>query len=90
MDNEEAIQQKKLHDAIEEVLIEDGELKDGHVLTGWVVCFETMSMSEADDSFAGSFYGPREMSTWRALGLVEWVRRFSLRPGDDDGDDLDD
>lgn len=87
---EELEQQQKLHSVIEETLQELGDLKEGQLLTGWVICFEAIDMSDETENFAGSFYGPREMSTWRALGLLEWVRRFSLRPGDDEGDGLDD
>lgn len=90
MDDLEQEHQERLHKVIEEILLESGDIKEGQILTGWVVCYEAMHISEASGGFAGSFYGPREMSTWRALGLIEWVRRFSLRPDDDDEDDGDD
>ena len=89
MDEKEMKQQQKLHEAIEETLREDGDLKEGHVLSGWVICYESISLDPEEPGFAGSFYGPREMTTWRALGLVEWVRRFSLRPGADLDEDDD-
>jgi hypothetical protein len=89
VDSRETEQQQRLHDAIEEVLREDGDLKEGHVLSGWVVCYEGISIDPEEDALVGSFYGPREMTSWRALGIVEWVRRFTLRPGNDDGDDED-
>jgi hypothetical protein len=79
--DEESARQQRLHDAIEEALADD---LDGLVLTGWIVCFETAALGEDVTAHAGTFYGPREMTTWRALGLVEWARRFSLEPGSDD------
>ena len=91
MDSEELEQQQKLHDVIEETLREDGVMDSGRILSGWVICYETISLNPEDGSSAGHFYGPREMTSWKALGLVEWVRRFSIGPGfGDGGDDEDD
>jgi len=81
MDEKEAYLQQQLHEAIETALSDDLE---NLVLTGWVVCFETTSLTDEARAHAGTFYGPREMTTWRALGLVEWARRFSLEPGTDE------
>jgi hypothetical protein len=83
MDSGEAERQQALHEAIAEAL---GDDLDGLVLAGWVVCFETAALTDDATAHAGTFYGPREMTTWRALGLVEWARRFSLEPGDRDGE----
>jgi hypothetical protein len=82
-EEEERLQQE-LHDTIERVLRVQGDITDQQILTGWVICFETDNLVKREDRCAGTFYGPREMSTWRALGLVEWARRFSLVPGKDD------
>jgi hypothetical protein len=74
--------QQQLHEAIESALSEAGELDEGEVLTGWIVIHETATLSSGKAG-CGHFYGPREMTTWRALGLVDWVRNFCLSPGDD-------
>lgn len=78
-------QQEALHEAIEACLADD---LDGRILTGWVVVFETASIGDQADSTCGHLYGPAGMRTWRALGLLEWVRRFCLRP-DGSGDEDD-
>lgn len=79
VDQLEEDEQRRLHEAIENALSSMGDL-DGLVLTGWVVVFETAG----EDAHAGHFYGPREMTTWRALGLLEWARRFNLLPDEDE------
>lgn len=79
MTDEEVRDQQAIHDALEGVL----PLDDGHVLTGWVVLWETTTMGD-ENGIAGSFYGPRGMTTWRSLGLIEWVRRFCLKPDEDE------
>lgn len=81
MDDQEIEDQQKIHEAIEEFLREKGDLKEDQLLSGWVVCFETTSLGSSS-AFSGHFYGPQEMTTWRALGLLEWSRRFSLHPDD--------
>ena len=88
MEEEEIETQRRLHDAIEDAMREAGSLKEGHILSGWVVCFETASMQD-ESALSGHLYGPNEMTTWRALGLVEWIRRFSLQPGTGEDDDED-
>jgi hypothetical protein len=85
MDEQESQQQQQLHEAIEQVLVEHGDL-DGLLLTGWVVVFETAALNDEHRAHCGHFYGPRELTTWRALGLLEWARRFSIGPGDEDDD----
>lgn len=86
--DEEIIAQQKLHEAITETLTERGDLPEGQLLAGWVLCYETVSMSEKA-AVAGHIYGPREMTVWRALGLVEWASRYSLGPGESDDEDDD-
>ena len=80
MGEREEVQQQRIHETLETVLYEMGDLPEGHILAGWVVCFETAAMASETKGCAGSFYGPREMTTWRALGLTEWVSRFTLNP----------
>lgn len=90
--NTESSPQEKLHLAIEQALEEEGIASNGEILTGWVVAYELMNLSPEKDSQCGHFYGPREMTTWRVLGLIEWIRRFCLGAGDDgegDGDSGD-
>jgi len=86
-EREEAVQ-ATLHEAIEQAVFdpEAGDVDPQLVLSGWIVIYETASLSGAQAS-AGHLYGPREMTTWRALGLVEWARRFGLIPADEDDED---
>ena len=85
--NEQEIVQIVLEAALHEI----GMLDDGDVLTGWVICFEKMTAD--NETFASRVYGPAGMTTWRALGLVEFLSRTdgfvegaesSLDLGDDD------
>lgn len=78
---EEKTAQKKLHEAIEEYLHSDSDF-EGMILTGWVIAYEYADLS-GNKSSCGHFYGPLEMTTWKALGLIEWVRRFTLAAGAD-------
>lgn len=71
----EQTRQQALHEAIEASLDSDAGL-----LIGWIVIFETAPLSPEDRASCGHFYGPHEMTTWRALGLVEWARRATLEP----------
>jgi hypothetical protein len=71
------------------MLRENHDLEDGMILTSWIVVYEVDSMSVDHDPIVGHFYGPEGMKTWRALGLIEWVRRFCLRPHEDDDDEDD-
>jgi hypothetical protein len=86
MDDAERAVQQRLHEAIEQTLRDSDELDDGEVLTGWIVIHETAALTSDATAGAGHFYGPAEMTTWRALGLVEWARRFGLKPDDDEDD----
>lgn len=81
MSPEEREQQETIHQALDGCL----PLDDGEVLAGWVIVYETVNASEP--GYGGHVYGPSSMTTWRALGLVEWARRFCLRPDDDEDDD---
>lgn len=83
-DDDEREQQQRLHEAIEAFLADRGELDDGELLIGWIVIHETAILGEHGHAACGHVYGPRELTTWRALGLVEWVRRFCLQPSEDD------
>jgi hypothetical protein len=80
VDADEQVQQQRLHEAIEDALNEEGVL-DGLVLAGWVIAYETVALDDEVTAHAGTIYGPHEMTTWRALGLIEWARRWSLEPG---------
>lgn len=77
--------QQELHEAIEKTIA--SHMREGQILGGWVVMYELIDLSGAPGS-CGQMYGPREMTTWRALGLIEWVRRFCLYP-DESHDDED-
>lgn len=83
MDEHEERAQQELHGAIADALTFDGTLEAGAILTRWVVLYELTRLDDAQSS-AGHLYGPREMTTWQALGLIEWARRFGLTPDDDD------
>ncbi len=83
MDADEIRQQEQIHDALTEALREHGDLDD-RVVTGWVICWETATLSDEDRATSGHLYGPHGMTTWRALGLVEWARRFCLKPDEED------
>lgn len=65
--------------AIEELLRANGLVADDAIVAGWVVCFETIGAD--GDKTAGHLEGPHEMSTWRVMGLMEWVLRYCLGPG---------
>jgi hypothetical protein len=73
MDEQDVEWQQRLHDVIEDVMHEQGDLPEGRVLTGWTISYETASLS-GENATAGHFYGPREMTSWRALGLLEWSK----------------
>ncbi len=77
---DEAKQQERLHEAIAECLADD---IDGNLLTGWIIIYETEAMGR-DSATCGHLYGPAGMKTWRALGLIEWARRFCLGPDPDE------
>lgn len=83
MDEEEAKQQEKIHEALSTVLQEQGVIDPDQMLVGWVVGYEVVT-SNGDSPLAGHVYGPRGMTTWRALGVIEWMRRFGLQPDNED------
>lgn len=68
----EADDQEFIHQAITDIL------GDGEILTGWIVSYEGIEAN--GDPFAGHIYGPEAMTTWRALGLLEWARGHTLTP----------
>jgi len=78
-------EEREEQEAIHEVLAGCLPLEEGDVLAGWVVVYETVTTSERGTS--GHVYGPSSMTTWRALGLIEWARRFCLGPDNDEDDD---
>lgn len=77
--------QRHLHDVLVAAMREIGYLDDGEILSGWHLAFEKVHAGERPS--AGSFYGPESMTTWRAIGLVEWANRFCLSCGDDEDDE---
>jgi hypothetical protein len=81
-DDERTPGQESLHDKLVEAL----ELDEGEVLTGWIVAYETRT---GDEEFAGHFYGPDSMTSWHALGLLEWARTVSVPRSLDDNDEED-
>lgn len=80
MNEEEKREQEEIHTALSTSL----KLPEGEILTGWIVAYETMGLN--DERAAGHVYGPSGMTTWRALGLIEWARVQSL-PGSLEDDD---
>lgn len=79
MTEDEKHEQEAIHHALASTL----PLDDGELLAGWIVIYETVSADD-DRGKSGHVYGPLSMTTWRALGLIEWARRFCLRPDEDD------
>lgn len=79
MDVDEHNEQERIHEALSELLPVDG------ALTGWVVAWEGLP-ADGGAAQAGHFYGPAGMTTWRAIGLLEWCR-YSLAPDDEDEDE---
>ena len=73
--------QTEIHEALEPLL----DLGEGEILTGWVVVYEYVSADGAGS--AGHVYGPEGMTSWRALGLLEWAKQFTINRGDDDGEE---
>ena len=78
-------QQQVIHDAILEGLRGANLIPDDRILTGWVVCIETLH-SGGDRAMASSIYGPAGMTSWRARGLMDWSRP---EPDDPTGDEED-
>jgi hypothetical protein len=80
-DVDEAQKQRRIHDAIE------AAIGDDELLVGWIVIYETAPLKADDAAACGHFYGPKEMTTWRALGLVEWAKANTLALDRDDADE---
>ncbi len=74
---------EELTSAIQLALQRAGDLSENEILTGWIVCWEGTILNDSDRK-AGQMYGPSEMTTWRALGLIEWARRFCLGPSEEE------
>lgn len=83
MNSAEQRDQEKIHTALTELL----PLDEGEMLAGWIVVYETATVD--DQANAGHVYGPAAMTTWRAMGLVEWARSRTLPESVDleEGDD---
>jgi hypothetical protein len=71
-------EQEEIHTAIQESL----KLPEGEILTGWIICYETVGLD--NERTAGHVYGPAGMTTWAAMGLIEWAKSRSLPGGVDD------
>ena len=56
------------------------DLEEGAVV-GWVIAYETLA--EGGDAFCGHLYGPPGMTSWRALGLLDWAAQHTIKPGDE-------
>jgi hypothetical protein len=80
---EDDVLQQAIHDELSALFAEDDD-GERQVLTGWVVAYE--SQRSDGTATAGHAYGPAGMTTWRALGLMEWARQNTLRPDDENGD----
>lgn len=72
MSVDEERDQEEIHTALGQLL----PLEDGEVLAGWIVIYETATADDRPN--AGHVYGPAAMTTWRAMGLVEWARARTL------------
>lgn len=87
MDDHEQTTQQELHTAVEQALAAGGDLEPGDVLTGWILVWETATLNPERAPSAGHFYGPTEMTSWRALGLIEWGRITVRQAVDDENGD---
>lgn len=76
--------QEAIHKALSDVLSETELMPEGAMLTGWHVAFECRGQQEPS---AGSMYGPATLTTWGALGLLQWGEHCLLNPDEDDDDD---
>ncbi len=74
--------QAHIHDAITEAMRATDLLDEDQVLTGWCLCFETQSIDSP--AAAGHLYGPDALTTWRAIGLIEWAKRYLVSSDDDE------
>lgn len=83
MDAYDDTKAEEVHAALAEVI----PLDDGEILTGWIIVYETVSSQEVPN--AGHLYGPATMTTWGAMGLIEWARSRTLPEALDLSDDED-
>ena len=75
--------QEALHSELAALLRDElSDDDEAGMLTGWVLAYEAQTPSGR--RFAGHLYGPSTMTTWHAAGLIEWTRRWTLQPDDDD------
>lgn len=81
MNESEARDQERIHGALDELL----GLEEGEMLAGWIIVYETVKADDVPN--AGHVYGPAGMTTWRAMGLVEWARSRTLPESTDLEDD---
>ena len=70
--SDESKEQERIHTVLEENI----DLEPGQILTGWVVLYEAMGLD--NERVAGHIYRPSSMTTWGALGLIEWARTKSI------------
>jgi hypothetical protein len=83
VNGDDDVQQQAIHDELTALFARDDD-DEPQVLTGWVIAYE--SQRADGTAIAGHTYGPAGMTTWRALGLIEWARQNTLRPDDENGD----
>lgn len=76
--------QAAIHEALDRTI----DVREGEVLAGWVVVYETATGSEDDEPVVGWHIGPAGMTPWRALGLLAWVDQL-IGP-DEEATDTDD
>lgn len=74
-------QRHETHDAVTEQLRAHGLVDEDAIVAGWVLAYETVGASGTKTS--GYIQGPHDMSSWRAVGLLEWVKNFMLNDTDD-------
>ena len=71
-DPDDARLQKRAHDVITDLLRDIELLDEGNVLSGFVICFETVNVGGG--SSVGWVRAPDDMSSWRAAGLLGWIK----------------
>lgn len=76
MDESEKKEQEKIHTVLQEIVQESEDFEEGQILTGWIIVYEVMGMD--NERFAGHIFGPSSMTTWSAMGLIEWAKTVSL------------
>ncbi len=74
--------QETIHAVLTDALRTTGILPDDALLTGWTIAFEHR---QSDDISAGECHGPATLTSWNAIGLLEWARLcINERIQDDD------